>query len=75
VLQFGGNPVACTAVLAVLNVLKQDNLLEHSQEMGELFRQQLMQLKRRHQCIGDIRYLIGRFISRPYLRIICPNYF
>jgi 4-aminobutyrate aminotransferase-like enzyme len=73
VLQYGGNPVACTAVLAVLDVLKQDNLLEHSQEMGELFREQLTQLKQRHQCIGDIRYLFGRFLSRCYLRIVYQN--
>lgn len=52
---FGGNPVACAAVLAVLDVIKDEHLLEHSQKMGELFEKELMGLKQRHACIGDIR--------------------
>jgi acetylornithine/N-succinyldiaminopimelate aminotransferase len=33
---FGGNPLACTAALAVLNVIERDGLVGHAAEMGEL---------------------------------------
>jgi ethanolamine-phosphate phospho-lyase len=52
---YGGNPVACAAVLSVIQVIKDENLLYHSQEMGEEFERQLMALKEKHQCIGDVR--------------------
>ncbi|VDD94882.1 unnamed protein product [Enterobius vermicularis] len=52
---YGGNPVACAAVLGVLEVLKNNNLLEHSQRMGELFKVELNKLKQKHCAIGDVR--------------------
>lgn len=52
---FGGNPVSCTAVLAVLSVIEEDNLLQHSEEMGKLFEQELYKLKEKHNVIGDVR--------------------
>uniref|UniRef100_A0AC34QE14 Uncharacterized protein n=1 Tax=Panagrolaimus sp. JU765 TaxID=591449 RepID=A0AC34QE14_9BILA len=52
---FGGNPVACAAVLGVMKVLREDNLLEHSKRMHHEFERELMQLKEKHECIGDIR--------------------
>src|SRR5438094_2474423 len=33
---FGGNPLACTAALAVLHVIERDGLVAHAAEMGEL---------------------------------------
>jgi acetylornithine/N-succinyldiaminopimelate aminotransferase len=35
---FGGNPLACTAALAVLNVIERDGLVGHAAEMGDLLR-------------------------------------
>lgn len=32
---FGGNPVACAAALATLDIIKQEGLLEHSAALGE----------------------------------------
>ncbi|KHN88300.1 Alanine--glyoxylate aminotransferase 2-like [Toxocara canis] len=52
---YGGNPVACAAVLGVLNVIKEDNLLTHSQRIGELFEEKFNELKAKHECIGDVR--------------------
>lgn len=52
---YGGNPVACAAVLGVLRVLEDENLLAHSQKMGKLFEEKLNQLKHKHPCIGDVR--------------------
>ena len=33
---FGGNPLACAAALAVLNVIERDRLVGHAAEMGEM---------------------------------------
>ena len=54
-LQYGGNPVSCAAVLGVLEVINRENLLEHSQQMGTLFEQELNGLKAKHPCVGDVR--------------------
>ncbi len=41
---FGGNHLACTAALAVLEVLEQEDLLAHAREMEARFRQQAKKL-------------------------------
>ena len=33
---FGGNPLACTAALATLNILEQEKLLAHADESGRI---------------------------------------
>ncbi|MBC6610937.1 aminotransferase class III-fold pyridoxal phosphate-dependent enzyme [Hymenobacter sp. BT507] len=38
---FGGNHLACAAALAVLEVIEQENLLEHARELGAYLRQEL----------------------------------
>lgn len=38
---FGGNHLACAAALAVLEVIKKDNLVEHTCEMGEYLMNEL----------------------------------
>ncbi|CAJ0931069.1 unnamed protein product, partial [Mesorhabditis belari] len=57
---YGGNPVACAAVLGVLKVIKEENLLQHSEDMGAEFKNALTALKEKHECIGDVRGL-GQF--------------
>lgn len=52
---FGGNPVACAAGLAVLDVIKTENLMENSRLTGEYLRSGLKSLMDRHLLIGDIR--------------------
>lgn len=47
--------MACAAVLGVLRVIREEKLLEHSQEMGEEFEKQLNLLKQKYNCIGDVR--------------------
>jgi len=41
---FGGNPLACTAALAVLHVIERDGLVAHAAEMGELLQSSLADL-------------------------------
>lgn len=38
---FGGNPLACTAALAAIDVYQTDNLAQRAAELGEYFEQQL----------------------------------
>ena len=52
---FGGNPVACAAGLAVLDVLGDEDLPRHAVEVGDHLRAGLRELAERHDVIGDVR--------------------
>jgi 4-aminobutyrate aminotransferase-like enzyme/Ser/Thr protein kinase RdoA (MazF antagonist) len=52
---FGGNPVACRAALAVLDVLESERLREHAQEVGRYLRTRLEALMDCYSSIGDVR--------------------
>lgn len=52
---FGGNPVACAAALAVQEVFKEENVLENSRKMGELFLNDLKKIQSSYPFIGDVR--------------------
>ena len=52
---FGGNPVSCAAALAVLDIIKSENLLENAQKQGKLIKDRLNEMKDRHPMIGDVR--------------------
>ena len=52
---FGGNPVSCAAALAVLDIIKSENLLENAQRQGKLIKDRLNEMKERHPMIGDVR--------------------
>jgi len=52
---FGGNPVACAAGLAVLEVIKKDRLMEHAKSTGLYFYQELIKLAERHDLISEVR--------------------
>jgi 4-aminobutyrate aminotransferase len=52
---FGGNPVSCAAALAVLDIIKTDNLLENATEQGGYIKKRLEEMKETHPMIGDVR--------------------
>jgi len=52
---FGGNPVACAAGLAVLEVIKKDRLMEHAKSTGLYFYQELIKLAGKYELISDVR--------------------
>jgi 4-aminobutyrate aminotransferase len=66
---FGGNPIACSVGLAVLEVMKEENLLENTRTMGGYAVQQLERIKDRHSVVGSIR-AVGLMIG---IEIIDPN--
>lgn len=52
---FGGNPVAMAAAQAVLKVIEQEQLQQHSHKVGAELLAALQQLMQRHACVGDVR--------------------
>ncbi|WP_304169787.1 aspartate aminotransferase family protein [Lonsdalea britannica] len=52
---FGGNPVSMAAAQAVLKVIRDEGLQEHSKTVGACLRQELAALAQRHECVGDVR--------------------
>lgn len=54
---YGGNPVACAAALASINVIEKENLLTNATRMGELLTSRLNDLARRFTFIGEVRGL------------------
>jgi 4-aminobutyrate aminotransferase / (S)-3-amino-2-methylpropionate transaminase / 5-aminovalerate transaminase len=58
---YGGNPIACAAGLAVLDVFEEEKLLERSVKIGERITRRVTGLARsnRFACIGEVRALGG----------------
>ncbi len=58
---YGGNPVACAAGLAVLEVIEEERLLERSAEIGARLTGRMTELaaRNRFSCIGEVRGLGG----------------
>ncbi len=56
---FGGNPIACAAALAVLDVIEQENLLQRGLDLGTQIDDRLRKMAQRNSfdCIGDVRAL------------------
>jgi 4-aminobutyrate aminotransferase-like enzyme/Ser/Thr protein kinase RdoA (MazF antagonist) len=52
---FGGNPVACVAALAVLDVIEQEGLVVNAAQVGGYLRQGLVKLAGAHPVVGDVR--------------------
>lgn len=52
---FGGNPTACAAALATIQVIEDEGLLERAQEIGAVARDRLGKLQQRFAQIGDVR--------------------
>jgi 4-aminobutyrate aminotransferase-like enzyme/Ser/Thr protein kinase RdoA (MazF antagonist) len=64
---FGGNPVACAAGLAVLDVLRDEKLGDNCLRVGIRLRARLERLKERNPLVGDVRGL-GLFLGIELVR-------
>jgi len=65
---YGGNPVACAAALASIDVIEKENLLENTTKMGEYFVARLNELRKKYSFINEVRGLglmIGMEVSDP----------
>lgn len=66
---FAGSPIACTAALAVLDVIEEENLVERASEIGNLFGTELAELQRQYpDVIGDIRSNRGAMIAMELIK-------
>jgi 4-aminobutyrate aminotransferase len=52
---FGGNPVACRAGLATLNIVKERDLMAHAVEIGDFIQTRFRQAQSDLPIIGDVR--------------------
>ena len=68
---YAGNPLACAAALAVLDVFEQDNLLDHAARTGELLRAGLESLARDFSAIGTVRG-VGPMLALEFVRNADP---
>lgn len=74
---FGGNPLACAASLAVLNLVKNDDFLNEVKDKGAYFKEQL--IKRNIKELEDIRGLglmlgvVFNFETKPLVAKMLDN--
>lgn len=54
---YGGNPVACAAALATLELMAKEDLCARAETIGATIRGRMQQLQQRYPQIGDIRCL------------------
>lgn len=58
----GGNPVACAAGLEMIKTIQDEDLSERSRKLGDYFVSRLIELAKKHDCIGEVRgkgFIIG----------------
>jgi acetylornithine aminotransferase/acetylornithine/N-succinyldiaminopimelate aminotransferase len=52
---FGGGPLACAVAIAVIDAMEREHILEHVQQVGAYFKQQLERLAAKHACVTEVR--------------------
>lgn len=52
---YGGNPIACRAALAVLEIFEQEKLLDRAKLLGEKLRKRFEAFRERFEIVGDVR--------------------
>ena len=59
---YGGNPMACAAALASIEVIEEENILENVRAVGDFFMRRMREMKESHPIIGDVKgkgFLLG----------------
>lgn len=64
---FAGNPLACAAGLAVLDIFEQENLFARAQQLGARLMEQFNSLQSEAPALGDVRGL-GPMIGLEFVR-------
>jgi len=64
---YGGNPISCAAALAVLEVIREENLLENARAQGAYMLEALRQLQAESPIVGDVRG-VGLMIAVEFVR-------
>ena len=72
---FGGNHLACSAALAVLDVFEEENLVENANTVGSYLTEQLKELQKTQKHIVDVRgrgLMIGIDLDIPHKDVRQP---
>jgi taurine---2-oxoglutarate transaminase len=56
-LTYSGHPLACASAVASIEAFREEGIVEHAAELGEVFREELDGLAERHPSIGEVRGL------------------
>jgi acetylornithine/N-succinyldiaminopimelate aminotransferase len=70
---FGGNCLACSAGIAVIEAIEEDNLLQNAAELGLYVKEKLEQLKQKHFIIDSVRgigLMMGVQLTSPGNEIV-----
>ena len=65
---FGGNPLACAAALATIDVIESEKLVERAQEAGQQLRESLMAFVEKYDQLLDVRgagLMVGLVLDKP----------
>lgn len=52
---FGGNPLSCVAAMAVIDIIKEERLLENATKQGTYILKRLEEMKSESEMVGDVR--------------------
>jgi len=52
---FAGNPLSCSAGIATIESIIEENLVENAEKVGNIFKNGLFQLKESHRIVRDVR--------------------
>ena len=52
---FGGTPIVTAAASETLRILTEEKIIEHCQEIGAYFKEQLLRLKSKHDVVENVR--------------------
>ncbi len=52
---YGGNPMACAAALACIEVVQEEDLLNHAQELEDYFTERMKSWPEKYNIVGDVR--------------------
>ena len=66
-LTYSGHSLACAAGVACVNYYKKAGLLENTQKVGKVLGELLDEIKQKHKCVGDVRY-IGLFAAVEFVK-------
>jgi len=70
---FGGSPLACSAALAVLEMIEKKNLTVRATRLGAYLQKKLVDLKKRYPVIKEVRGLglmLGMELDRPGAQLV-----
>src|SRR5205085_7985342 len=56
-LTYGGHPLACAVACASIEAFREEGIVENAAAMGDVLREELPRLAKRHPSIGEVRGL------------------